>query len=186
MFQGNALVPRQIFFTTGVGMHQEKLTSFEMALRHAQIARYNLVRISSILPPHCEFVERKDGVKGLQAGEIVFCVLSKASSNEPGNKLGASVGVAVPKDRSMYGYIAEHQGFGQSASGVGEHAEDLAAQMLATALGISFDPEAARSERRNRRRLSGHAVESRSYEMVSEVPDQGFWTTVVAAAVVCG
>ena len=86
----------------------------------------------------------------------------------------------------MYGYIAEHQGFGQSAHEVGEHAEDLAAQMLATALGISFDPEATRSERRNHRRRSGHVVESRSYEMVSEVPDQGFWTTVVAAAVVCG
>ena len=186
MLQGNALVPRQIFFTTGVGIHEEKLASFEMALRDARIAPYNLVRISSILPPHCEFVEREDGVERLQAGEIVFCVLSKASSNEPGSKLGASVGVAVPKDRSMYGYISEHHGFGQSCDELGEYAEDLAAQMLATALGASFDPKVPWDGQRENGRLSGHEVESRSYAMVSEVPDQGPWATVIAAAVMCG
>ncbi len=80
------------------------------------------------------------------------------------------MGVAVPKDRSMYGYISEHHTSGPSADAVAEYAEDLAAQMLATALGAPFDPE----------------VESRSYAMAAEVPDQGTWATVVAAAVVCG
>ncbi len=186
MLQGNPLVPRQIFFTTGVGVHLDKLASFEMALRDARIARYNLVTISSILPPHCEFVEREEGVERLQAGEIVFCVLSKASSNEPGVHLGASVGVAVPRDRSMYGYISEHHTSGPSVDAVAEYAEDLAAQMLATALGAPFDPEVAWDERKEHWRLSGHVVESRSYAMVAEVPEQGTWATALAAAVVCG
>ena len=73
-----------------------------------------------------------------------------------------------------------------SADAVAEYAEDLAAQMLATALGAPFDPEVAWDERKEHWRLSGHVVESRSYAVVSEVPDQGPWTTVVAAAVVCG
>ena len=112
MFQGTQLVPNKIFFTTGVGTHREKLVSFEMALRAAGIAQHNLVRISSILPPECEIVEREEGVSQLRPGQIVFCVLSEAATNEPGRRVGASIGVAMPNDRSMYGYISEHHGFG--------------------------------------------------------------------------
>ncbi|MHC4066514.1 MAG: pyruvoyl-dependent arginine decarboxylase, partial [Planctomycetota bacterium] len=45
------MVPRQMFFTKGVGKHRYNLQSFEAALRHAGIARFNLVRVSSIFPP---------------------------------------------------------------------------------------------------------------------------------------
>ncbi|HSR43021.1 MAG TPA: pyruvoyl-dependent arginine decarboxylase, partial [Longimicrobiales bacterium] len=80
MFQGEQLVPKRIFFTTGTGVHREKLTSFEMALRDARIAQHNLVRISSIFPPNCEIVPREEGVKLLRPGQVVFCVLSEAST----------------------------------------------------------------------------------------------------------
>ena len=40
------LIPRKLFLTRGVGVHREKLTSFEMALREAGIAHFNLVRVS--------------------------------------------------------------------------------------------------------------------------------------------
>lgn len=49
----NPWVPRRVFLTKGVGRHREKLSSFEMALRGAQIHAYNLVTVSSILPPGC-------------------------------------------------------------------------------------------------------------------------------------
>ncbi|MGL4650321.1 MAG: pyruvoyl-dependent arginine decarboxylase, partial [Caldilineaceae bacterium] len=48
------LIPRKLFLTRGVGVHKEKLTSFEMALREAGIAHFNLVRVSSIFPPNCK------------------------------------------------------------------------------------------------------------------------------------
>ena len=50
------LVPKEMFFTKGVGKHREKLTSFELALRSAGIAACNLVRVSSIFPPGCRIM----------------------------------------------------------------------------------------------------------------------------------
>lgn len=186
MFQGAQLVPQKIFFTKGVGTHREKLVSFEMALRAAGIAQHNLVRISSIFPPHCQIMDRDDGVKLLQPGQVVFCVLSEAATNEPGRRVGASVGVAMPNDRSMYGYISEHHAFGQSEKEIGDYAEDLAAQMLATVLGAPFDPAEAWDERREQWKLSGHVVQSTNHTCVAQGSDVGEWVTVVSAAVACG
>lgn len=186
MFQGSQLVPQKIFFTKGVGVHKEKLTSFEMALRDARIAQHNLVRVSSIFPPNCEIVEPDEGVALLRPGQVVFCVLSEAASNEPSRRIGASVGVAIPRDRNHYGYISEHHAFGQSEKHMGEYAEDLAASMLATVLGAEFDPEEAWDERREQWRLSGLIVNTQSHTIVAEAPEDGRWVTVLSAAVVCG
>lgn len=186
MFQGESLVPRRIFFTKGVGIHREKLTSFEMALRNAGIAQYNLVRISSIFPPQCTIVPREEGVKELRPGQVVFCVLSEASTNEPSRRVGSVVGVAMPADRSMYGYISEHHAFGQSEAAMGSYAEDLAAQMLATVLGADFDPDKAWDERKEHWKVSGHVVNSMNHAIVAEAPEDGQWVTVVSAAVSCG
>ena len=185
MFQGPRSVPSKLFFTKGIGVHRERLTSFEMALRDARIAQQNLVRISSILPPECEIVDREEGVALLRPGQIVYCVLSEASTNEPSRRLGASIGVAIPADRSMYGYISEHHAFGQSDRVMGDYAEDLAAQMLATVLGAPFNPDEAWDERKEQWRLSGHVVNSLNHTMVAEAPESGEWVTVVSAAVVC-
>src|ERR1019366_4516809 len=62
---GKDMVPKRIFFTKGVGKHRERLTSFELALRDAGIAAQNLVRVSSIFPPNCKMLARKEGVKYL-------------------------------------------------------------------------------------------------------------------------
>jgi len=69
---GKNMVPTRLFFTKGVGKHRERLTSFELALRDAGIAAQNLVRVSSIFPPHCKLVTRKEGLKYLNPGEVVF------------------------------------------------------------------------------------------------------------------
>ena len=157
-----------------------------MALRDAKIAQHNLVRVSSIFPPECEIVPREEGADLLRPGQVVFCVLSEAATNEPSRRVGASVGVALPKDRSMYGYISEHHAFGQSARAMGDYAEDLAAQMLATVLGAPFHPEEAWDERKEQWRLSGHVVKTQNHTIVAEAPEDGSWVTVVSAAVSCG
>jgi arginine decarboxylase len=186
VFQGEQLVPQQMFFTTGIGIHKEKLSSFEEALRNARIAQHNLVRVSSIFPPNCEIVTRKEGVALLQPGQVVFCVLSEAATNEPSRRVGASIGLATPKDRSKCGYISEHHAFGQGENVMGDYAEDLAASMLATVLGVPFDPEEAWDERREQWLLSGHIVNSENHTIVAEAPEDESWVTVVAAAVFCG
>ncbi len=176
------MIPRRVFFTRGVGRHRERLSSFEMALRDAGIEQFNLVRVSSILPPHCEIVSREEGLKELSPGEIVFCVLSENASNEPHRLISASVGCAVPKDRNVYGYLSEHHSFGQSEKEAGEYAEDLAATMLATTLGIDFDPDRDYDERKDIFMMSGKIVKTFNVTQ-SAVVEKGEWTTVVAAAV---
>ena len=77
------LVPTNVFLTKGVGVHPEKLASFEMALRDAQVARFNLVRVSSIFPPGAKIISRRKGLAMLQPGEIVHAVISENATNEP-------------------------------------------------------------------------------------------------------
>ncbi len=148
------MIPKEVFFTKGVGVHKEKLQSFEMALRSAKIAKLNLVYVSSILPPNCRIIHTEDGISRLNPGQITYCVMSQNSANEPGRLLAASVGMAFPSDRSTYGYISEHHSFGEKKQVAGDYAEDLAATMLATTLGIPFDPDKNWDERKQIYRMS--------------------------------
>ncbi|MBW7884094.1 MAG: arginine decarboxylase, pyruvoyl-dependent [Caldilineaceae bacterium] len=177
------LIPRKLFLTRGMGVHKEKLTSFEMALREAGIAQFNLVRVSSIFPPHCQIVTKEEGLQLLQPGEIVFAVLAEMSSNEPGRRIAASIGVARPADHDKYGYLSEHHTYGQTEHEAGDYAEDLAATMLATTLAIPFDAEKDYNERREQYMMGGEIVDSTSITMASTAASGGVWTTVISAAV---
>ena len=137
------LVPKEMFFTKGVGKHREKLTSFELALRSAGIAACNLVRVSSIFPPACRILSRSEGIKRLKPGQVTFVVMSEAATREPHRLIAATVGVAIPRDNKLYGYLSEHHSFGENEDTAGDYAEELAAEMLATTLGLEFDPDRA-------------------------------------------
>ena len=176
-------LPTSVFLTKGIGIHRHQLTAFELALRDADIEQQNLVSISSILPPHCKLMTREEGVATLRPGEITFSVLARAEINEPGRLITASIGIARPADPSTYGYIAEHHGFGMTAEQSGEYTEDLAATMLATTLGIEFDPGAAWNERKKVYEHSQLIVESRSLTAAAAGAADGQWTCAVAAAV---
>ncbi len=124
------MIPKKVFFTKGVGVHKEKLASFELALRSAGLAYCNLVLVSSIYPPGCKRISKEEGTKLLRPGEIVFCVYDRESTNEPNRLVAASVGVAIPADQEQHGYLSEHHSFGETEEKAGEYAEDLAASML--------------------------------------------------------
>lgn len=182
----NGFVPSNIFLTSGVGVHREKLASFEMALRDARIARYNLVHVSSIFPPHCELIPPDEGLDMLSPGQVVFSVLARSETNEPSRLIAASIGLAIPKDRSRFGYLSEHHAYGETAEHAGNYAEDLAASMLATILGIPFDSDAAWDEQREEWRLSNQIVHTTNITEAIEGPLDGRWATVLAAAILCG
>jgi len=183
VFNPMHLVPTKGFLTRGVGRHKEKLTSFEMALRDAGIEKCNLVRVSSIFPPHCKLVTRQEGVQLLQPGQVVFAVLAEMSTNEPSRMVAASIGLAIPADANHYGYISEHHAYGQKEELAGDYAEDLAASMLATTLGVAFDPNQAWDERRAVYLMSGDIVKARNVTQTAECGPDGLWTTVVASCV---
>jgi arginine decarboxylase len=180
----DARIPNKVFLTKGVGRHHEKLTSFELALRSADIAQLNIVRVSSIFPPHCVLIPRTRGTGMLGDGEIVHCVLSTASTNEPSRLLGAAIGLAIPKDRSRYGYISEHHDFGKKQKQLGDYTEDLAASMLASTLGIEIDLSRAWDERKQEWKIAGLIVRTTNITQTA-LGKEGLWTTVVAAAVFC-
>lgn len=177
------MVPTKLFFTKGAGKHREKLESFEFALRNAGIEKFNLVKVSSILPPNCKIVSREKGLKELEAGQIVYCVLSQAQSNEPQRLLAASIGCAIPTDRKNYGYLSEHHSFGEADDKAGAYAEDLAASMLASTLGIELDLNKSWDERKEVWKVSGKIVRTRNTTQSAIVPKDGRWTTVLSAAV---
>jgi len=172
-----------MFFTKGVGRANQKLTSFEAALRHAAIAPFNLVKVSSIYPPNCKIVSREEGLKGLDPGTILYCVIAENASNEPNRLMSSAVGLAVPADKKLYGYLSEHHSFGETDEKAGEFAEDLAATMLASSLGIPFDPDQDYNARKDIFMMSKKVVKTRNITQSARGQKDGLWTTVLTAAV---
>ena len=179
-------VPKELFFTKGVGKHREKLTSFELALLAAGIAACNLVRVSSIFPPGGKIISRSAGTKRLKPGQVTFVVMSEAASREPHRLIAATIGVAIPRDAELYGYLSEHHSYGENEKTAGDYAEDLAAEMLATTLGLDFDPDTSWDEKKEVYRLSNKIVRTQNVTQTSVGDKNGLWTTVIAAAVLVG
>jgi len=177
------MIPTRIFFTKGVGVHKDKLTSFELALRQAGIEKCNVVSVSSIFPPNCKIISKEEGLKELTAGQITFCVIARNETNEPNRLISSSIGLAVPKDSNNYGYLSEHHGFGETAKKTGEYAEDLAATMLATTLGVEFNSNQAWEEREQVYKSSGHIFKTTNITQSAEGNKDGLWTTVISVAV---
>ncbi|MBD3233568.1 MAG: arginine decarboxylase, pyruvoyl-dependent [candidate division Zixibacteria bacterium] len=177
------MIPREVFFTKGAGKHPEQLASFEMALRNAGIAKYNIVTVSSIFPPYCQVVSREVGTSRLNDGQILYAVMSKNSTREPNRLISASIGLAMPTDKGHYGYISEHHDFGIPAKKVGDYAEDLAATMLASTLGVELDLDKSYDEKKEQWKISGKIVRTMNVTQSAKGDTKGLWTTVLAAAV---
>lgn len=181
-FFGPAAVPSRIFFTKGVGTHRDQLRSFELALRDAGIERLNLVHVSSIFPPMCKIIPKDDGVKLIAPGSIAFCVMARQASNERARLIASSIGCAIPADKSKYGYLSEHHAYGETDEFAGDFAEDMAASMLASTLGLEFDENANWDEKEQVFKISSEIVRTFNVTQSAVCSGKG-WTTVVAAGV---
>jgi len=176
-------VPTKIFFTKGVGRHKDYLSSFEAALRNAGIEKCNLVMVSSIYPPGCRRITKQDGLREIGAGQITFAVMARNSTNEPNRLIASSIGVAIPTNGKQYGYLSEYHPYGVKERIAGDYAEDLAAQMLATTLGVEFDSETDWNEREQVFKMSGKFVKTFNVTQTAEGDKKGLWTTVISAAI---
>jgi arginine decarboxylase len=177
------MIPKYFFLTKGVGKHKEQLQSFELALRDAGIQHCNIVNVSSIIPPGCKLISREQGLKMISPGEITFIVLARNSTNEPHRLIASSIGVAIPSDKQNYGYLSEHHSYGQPDDKAGDYAEDLAATMLATTMGIQFDPEIAWREKEQLFKTTGFMIKTTNVTQSATGDKTGLWTTALAAAV---
>ena len=177
----NILVPVKVFLTKGVGRHRYQLKSFEEALRQAGVAQQNLVQVSSILPPKCKIIARENGLKSLVPGQISYCVMARSDTNEHGRLIASSIGIAVPKDRNKWGYISEVHGHGMNKPEAADMAEDLAADMLGTTLGLEVDPDKAWSEKEQVYKASGLIIRTSNITQTARGQKE-LWTTTVAIA----
>jgi arginine decarboxylase len=177
------MIPKYFFLTKGAGKHREQLQSFELALRDAGIQHCNIVNVSSIIPSGCKLVPREQGLKKIRPGEITFVVLARNSTNEPHRLIASSIGVAIPSGKNHYGYLSEHHSYGQPDDKAGDYAEDLAATMLATTMGIQFDPEIAWREKEQMFKTSGFIIKTTNITQSATGDKNGLWTTAIAAAV---
>jgi arginine decarboxylase len=128
-------------------------------------------------------VSREQGLKMVQPGEITFVVLARNATNEPHRLLASTIGVAIPSGKNQYGYLSEHHSYGLTDDKAGDYAEDLAATMLATTMGIQFDPETAWDERKQLFKTSGMIIKTTNITQTAIGDKNGLWTTTVAAAV---
>jgi len=181
-FQGLNLVPSRIFFTKGVGSHRDELRSFELALKDAGIEKLNLVHVSSIFPPNCKIIPKDEGIKLIAPGSIAFCVMARIASNEMRRLVAASIGCALPADKNRYGYLSEHHAYGQTDEVAGDFAEDMAASMLASTLGVEFDENANWDEKEQVFKISGEIVRTFNVTQSAVISAKGS-TTVLASAV---
>jgi arginine decarboxylase len=177
------LVAKKLFLTKGKGVHEDRLTSFEYALRDAGIAGTNIVLISSIFPPGAKLVPKSEGLKLIKPGQVLFTIYSRNQTNEPHRLISASVGIAQPSDKKRYGYLSEYEAFGQNEKKAGDYAEDIAAQMLASSLGIKFEIDRSWDEKRQQWKISGQIYKSMNITQTAVGDTKGRWTTVFAAAV---
>lgn len=177
------LVAKKLFLTKGRGVHEDRLTSFEYALRDAGIAGTNIVLISSIFPPGAKLVPKAEGLKLIRPGQVLFTIYSRNQTNEPHRLISASVGIAQPSDQKRYGYLSEYEAYGQNEKQAGDYAEDIAAQMLASSLGIKFELDKSWDEKRQQWKISGQIYKYMNITQTAVGDTKGRWTTVFAAAV---
>lgn len=98
--------PEKYKLSSGIGKSKYELVAFDSALIHAQIANYNLLRVSSILPIGAKYEEELDK----KEGSALLVAYATISSNVKGDVIASAVSVAIPKDKECVGVIMEYSG----------------------------------------------------------------------------
>ena len=100
-----------IYLTTGTGEGPTTLAAFDSALFNAGIANFNLIRLSSVIPPDATIVRPKGHTVPIEGewGDRLYVVMAEYRTAEIGIEACAGVGWVVEKD-SGKGLFVEHEG----------------------------------------------------------------------------
>ena len=99
----------------GAGSGPTRLAAFDAALHAAGVADYNIVRLSSVIPPHAVVSEvgQDDQVRGAR-GDVAYCVYAAAYASTPGEQAWAGMAWAAHLDGSGAGLFVEHTAASES------------------------------------------------------------------------
>ena len=103
--------PTHYYLVKGAAEGYMPLNAFDHALLAAGVGDTNLVKMSSILPPHCERI----APVALPYGALVPVAYADMSSSTPGEWVAAAVSIAIPMDANLPGLIMEHHMIGRAA-----------------------------------------------------------------------
>jgi arginine decarboxylase len=102
-------MPTRYFLASGSSEGYTTLNAFDGALLHAGIGNTNIVKMSSIVPPHCKLV----APIALPAGALVPAAYAAITSDTPGEIIAAGVAIALPTDENQNGLIMEYSAKGE-------------------------------------------------------------------------
>ncbi|MDO8497476.1 MAG: pyruvoyl-dependent arginine decarboxylase [bacterium] len=102
-----------IFINAGVGTGKTLLSAFDGALQDAGVYNYNLITLSSVIPPRSHIQIRKFQEKKDEFGYKLYVVKSEVRSGVKGTYIGAAIGWYQKKDGS--GLFVEHHEEGKTA-----------------------------------------------------------------------
>jgi arginine decarboxylase len=102
-------IPTQYFLVSGASDGYTRLNAFDGALLQAGIGNTNIVKMSSIVPPHCKLV----APIALPPGALVPAAYASITSDVPGEIISAGVAVALPEDENQNGLIMEYSAKGE-------------------------------------------------------------------------
>ena len=120
------MIAKEFTMTSGVGVSDKKLPSFDKALLDAGVGNYNLVRLSSILPAGCVEVQVDDIKSHIKEGSLLPTAYSTISSSKAGTRIVSTIGIGFPADKNHVGVIMEF-----SAVNMGKlEAYDVLGQMI--------------------------------------------------------
>jgi len=179
-----AIIPKKFFLTKGVGVHEKDMRAYENALRDAGIHTCNLVKVSSIIPPGCKLISREEGAKLIHPGQITFAVIAQSQTNEPGQQAIAGIGLAQPKDKTLYGYLTElEEIIGRTDDDVEQDVIEMAIENLATEWNPKFDGEKVYRKGKKNYRLENRDVSVDSVVQSAQGAEKNQYTIVIAAAI---
>ena len=101
----------KIRITGGSGQGRTRLAAFDGALRAAGVADYNLIQLSSVIPPGAVVAEAApaDQLQG-GFGDALYCVYAAGWVTTPGSEVWAGIAWSRRQDGSGAGLFVEHTG----------------------------------------------------------------------------
>ncbi|HEX8510198.1 MAG TPA: pyruvoyl-dependent arginine decarboxylase [Propionibacteriaceae bacterium] len=139
--------------SSGAGHGATRLAAFDAALLSAGVADFNLVRLSSVIPPH-SLVREVDQAEQLPGGhgDLLYCVYADAYASRPAEMAWAGVAWSVREHGPGGGLFVEHTG---AARSLVERDLDLSLDALSRGRGGGFVERGRRME--SAECVEGHA-----------------------------
>lgn len=104
----------KLHITSGIGTGPTTLAAFDSALNNAGIANYNILRLSSVVPPNSKII--RHGNKGIPAeampggwGDRLYAVMAEQREDNPNTEAWAGIGW-VQDPETKKGLFVEHEG----------------------------------------------------------------------------